>query len=265
MTSLHRLFIDPAWTFERAWTALEEANIEILYSSEEEGKIEFFVNISAPNTLAPLPWIHACEPCSLPSIDWEEQWAIHGHDFHDGCVNFDLSTFGRETSLLRLKPGAGFGDLSHPTTRLIVKLMASSLCQQTVIDIGCGSGVLTLAAAAMGALHAYGIDIDPEAVKHAQNNALFNHLDSKCQFFSPSDFVWKPSAEPVAILMNMIWQEQNTAWKAMSALHEQPATLFISGVLAEERSRYLSSTKEKRWILQDEKEEDGWVAFLFIT
>lgn len=263
MRLLYRFFIDSKYSFEEAWDILEEANIEILYGSEEGDKIEFVVNILNPDLLSCLDCILVSEPYSLPAIDWEEQWAIHGHDFHEGCVNIDLRSFGREAPLLRLKPGAGFGDLSHPTTRLMIQLMAEYFHQQEVVDIGCGSGVLALSAAAMGAAHVYGVDIDPEAVEHARQNALLNQLNSQFEFILPSDFVRESSQKEIAILMNMIWKEQDSAWKALKALHQQPAMIFISGVLAQERLPYLEAIQGRGWVLQEEKEEEGWLAFLF--
>jgi ribosomal protein L11 methyltransferase len=151
MTLLYRLSIDPSYSLEQAWNALEDAGIEILYGSEEEEKVELFAHLSSPDSLLTFPWVTACEPYALPPIDWQAQWAAHGHNFQEGYVNIDLTALGRSGSPLRLQPGSGFGDLSHPTTRLMLNMLAQHLHNQIVIDIGCGSGVLTLAAAAMGA------------------------------------------------------------------------------------------------------------------
>ena len=83
----------------------------------------------------------------------------------------------------RLKPGGGFGDLSHPTTRLMLRMLAQIVAKQDVIDIGCGSGILSLAAAALGSPKVYGIDIEQEAVEHSRNNAIFNNLSEKILLF----------------------------------------------------------------------------------
>lgn len=265
MKILYRLLINPNDSFEKAWDALEEADIEILYGSEEDERVEFVVHTLNPDRFLSLDCVQASEKYSLPAINWEEQWAIHGHDFHEGCVNIDFQSYGREAPPLRLKPGAGFGDLSHPTTRLMIRLMSEFLHQKVVVDIGCGSGVLALSAAAMGASKIYGIDIDPDAVEHAQQNALLNQLNSNFEFILPSDFVREPSEEKIAILMNMIWKEQEVAWETLAPLHKQPAIIFISGVLAQERLLYLKTIQGRGWILQEEREEEGWLAFLFRT
>lgn len=156
MKTLYRLSIDPTQSLEQAWNHLEETGIDILYGSEEEGTIELFAHLSSPHDLPHEEWITSCEPYTLPTIDWEAQWETHGHNFQNGCVNIDLSSCGKSNQL-RLQPGSGFGDLSHPTTRLMLNMLAESINHQTVVDIGCGSGILTLAAAAMELLMFMGL------------------------------------------------------------------------------------------------------------
>lgn len=264
MTILYRLSIDPSYSFEQAWSDLEEAGIEILYGSEEEGQIEFFANLSSPDSLSAFPWIIAHEPYTLPPVDWQAQWAAHGHNFQEGYVNVDLTTLDRPGSSLRLQPGSGFGDLSHPTTRLMLNMLSHYLHNQVVIDIGCGSGVLTLAAVAMGAPRAYGIDIDSQAIEHSHQNALLNHLEARCIFCTPSNFTWRMQSESVLILMNMIRTEQLVAWPSLMSLHNQPAEMLTSGIRSEERLIYLEQMTTWGWALKSEQEEMGWLAFHFV-
>ncbi len=80
---------------------------------------------------------------------------------------------------LLLKPGPGFGDLSHPTTSLMLKLMKLNLASMqagAVLDVGSGSGILALAASLLGSGDVAGIDIDREANRHARKNARLNCL-----------------------------------------------------------------------------------------
>lgn len=265
MTKLYHLLIDSTYSLEEAWKALEEEGIEILYGSEEEGKVELFAHLTSTDFFSNLKWIKACEPYALPPIDWESQWAIHGHNFQEGYVNIDLSSLRKSTPSLRLKPGSGFGDLSHPTTRLMMQMLANYLKNQTVIDIGCGSGILTLASAAMGASNAFGIDIDLQAIEHSQQNALLNHLEKKSQFLTSANFKWYHQTDPALILMNMIRTEQQTAWNSLQCLHHQPAEIITSGIRSEERAIYLQQTANWGWILTKEEEEMEWLAFHFVT
>lgn len=264
MTStLYRISIHPSVSLEKAWNTLEKAGIAILYGSEEEEKIELFAYVCSLEDLSPYQWILEYHLYTLPSIDWEEQWASHGQNFHNGYVTIDFADFNRSAPMLRLQPGSGFGDLSHPTTRLTLRSLTHYFSQQIVIDIGCGSGILTLAAARLGALKAYGIDSDLQALEHSRQNADLNHLSAACFFSTSHEFIWQPTSCSVLILMNMISSEQQVAWASLPSLHRQSAECLTSGIRIEEREKYLAQTTEWGWSLQSEQEESGWLVFYF--
>ena len=265
MQTLYQLILNPLFSLEQAWEILENQGVEILYSSEEEEVKELFVSLSDLETLKIYPWIEHVNPYTLPPIDWEAQWLHHAPHFRDGYLQLNLKIDAGKSSTIRLQPGAGFGDLSHPTTRLMVSFLEKKLEKGNVIDIGSGSGVLSLVAAQLGAKTVQGIDIDPVALSHSEHNAQLNDLQERCTFCLPEAFRWKKSqtAFPL-ILMNMIWQEQEVAWKSLGCLHSQPANLFISGILLEERDEYVEHVfKTRGWVLQEEREESGWVGFWF--
>jgi ribosomal protein L11 methyltransferase len=186
------------------------------------------------------------------SVDWHQQWAKFAPNFENGLSTVPLDPF---KSLL-LAPGAGFGDLSHSTTRLMIELMKNRCEKQIVLDIGCGSGILTLAAARMGAAHAQGIDIDPLAIEHAKENQKVNRLEALTRFVN----VWKKN--PTLVLMNMITSEQQIAWPHQNLL-PTPKTIIASGVLASQRESYLKLVDSWKWILLEERQEGGWLAFVF--
>ncbi|MDE3009943.1 MAG: 50S ribosomal protein L11 methyltransferase [Pseudomonadota bacterium] len=79
---------------------------------------------------------------------------------------------------LRLDPGQAFGTGSHPTTRLCLQWLAEHRPGGTVLDYGCGSGILAIAARMLGASRAVGVDLDPAAVQTAQDNARANGVDA---------------------------------------------------------------------------------------
>lgn len=196
-------------------------------------------------------------------IDWEKQWAEHAQNYSHGYLHLDFKNYGRVAAPIRLQAGGGFGDLSHPTTRLALKLVAKMVEHQTMIDIGCGSGILTLASAALGAKKCYGIDIDPIALDHSEKNALLNKFSEKCHFFKPEDFTISLSATPTLIVMNMIRTEQSMAWTSLPSLHPIQAMCITSGIRKEEREIYLQQTWEWGWKLKEEQEEGEWMAFVF--
>lgn len=80
---------------------------------------------------------------------------------------------------LRLDPGLAFGTGSHPTTRLCLQWLATELPKNTmVLDYGCGSGILAIAAKKLGAINVLGVDIDEQAIQSAMDNALINQVDT---------------------------------------------------------------------------------------
>jgi ribosomal protein L11 methyltransferase len=198
--------------------------------------------------VATVPFVEEIVPFSL-EIDWEKQWKESGAHFQDGFIHIQT------TPPLELIPGPGFGDSSHPTTRLMLSLMEPLVKGETVVDIGCGSGVLSLAAARMGATSVLGIDIDKEAIVHAKKNCTHNLLDSVCRF----EMAGAKIDQSVG-LMNMITSEQKVAWTAAPTLK----VLVTSGVKKEEEKNYITWIESFGFKLQGVKEDQGWLGFVFM-
>lgn len=197
---------------------------------------------------------------SVDEIDWSQQWASYAPNFHHGLAHIDLSDFNAPALLL--KPGGGFGDFSHPTTRLCLTLMAPLVEDKTVFDIGCGSGVLSIAAVLLGAKQAIGIDIDEEALRHSRENAEINGVDKQTHFSNKLEAAWL-SDEPCLIVMNMIETEQLAAWESVSPLHFKKAYIITSGILASQKDHYLDLAARWHWTLKEAQEKEGWVGFVF--
>lgn len=185
----------------------------------------------------------------MVNVNWEQQWSLFTPGFKEGFAHIELGA-----KVLRLQPGAGFGDLSHPTTRLMLEHLKLQAKDQTVLDIGCGSGILTLAALALGAKKAIGIDIDNEALTHARQNAKLNNL--KAQFTRPETYTVQPSS---LILMNMISSEQMQAYNP----HYPASHIITSGILLSQREAYLHLAHSWNWELLETTQEEEWLAFLF--
>ena len=115
--------------------------------------------------------------------------------------------------------------------------MANQVKGQTVIDIGCGSGVLALAAIAMGADRVFAVDIDPEALEHTRRNALLNHMDARIQPSLPQD-LRLIDAECV-VLINMISSEQCLAWESVKTRLPKVKKIFSSGIRDSAKKRIL--------------------------
>lgn len=251
------------------WDALSIAGVSLTLSTEDpQGDKQIFGYISSENAipliLKQFPSINSITVAKEEPVDWESQWQDHGNDFRDGLVHLDLSEYRPGVNrTLQLEPGAGFGDLSHPTTRLTLKLMAPYVKDAFVIDVGCGSGVLAVAAAALGAKTVHGIDIDSEAIEHTQRNAELNAVEQKITLGLPEVPFSIPNKTPIVIAMNMIQAEQMVAWKALNNLHKLKATIITSGILTESEKQYLEWGHSQGWKLIKRQEEQGWLGFLW--
>lgn len=254
---------------EDVWNALEESGVQVLYSDDDgDGLMKIYgTGISSLEMEAlkhQLPILEIKQQNELPEINWQEQWEIHGHNYRDGYVNIDLHEFGfkGECNPLRLTPGPGFGDLSHPTTKIVLLLMAQHLNKNRVLDIGCGSGILSIAAVAMGAPAAVGLDIDKRALEHAHENAILNKM-SKCIEFHTHETLNQINP-PAFALMNMISSEQISAWDSLQPLQSTIKTVITSGIHKEEKHSYLTLVKSWGFSCIEQIELEEWLGFLLI-
>lgn len=257
-----------------AWQQLETLGWQPLYATEDDnGSQQIVTKASDPSSCPSLSissysGVVAIQPYELPPIDWQEQWSCHSQFYRDGLLYCDLALFGpSDREPLILEPGPGFGDLSHPTTRLVLRMMASHVQGNVVVDVGCGSGILSLAAARWGASHVWAIDICPEAITHTKTNAEKNNLQDIIVCIDSSTTATLPELskdDNLIIVMNMIASEQQDALASLPQLLVQPNTQWIvSGILAEQQAAYLEACAAHGWLPQEIVEEDGWLGIHF--
>jgi len=95
-------------------------------------------------------------------------------------VRGQSAEFGQDVLPLYIQPGMAFGTSSHPTTRMCLELLEQYMrTGVTVLDVGCGTGILAIAAAKLGAVCVHAIDIDPEAIQVARMNLAHNQVSDK--------------------------------------------------------------------------------------
>jgi ribosomal protein L11 methyltransferase len=236
----------------------------LLYS--EEGEKGGLIYAIAPGPVSLPAGFSAMLPWELPAIDWEQQWQQHGLAYDEGYIHVDLSTYSdidATPPVLKLQPGAGFGDLSHVTTRQSLKLMADLVTGRPCVDVGCGSGILALAACAWGACPVIGLDIDPLAVEHAQANAKLNGLDAQIVISTVVDVDLFALSTGTVAVMNMISSEQKEAWQALTLLWEQCDELITAGIYSGEEETYLQMFFSYGWTLRRHLIDGEWHAFHF--
>lgn len=126
-----------------------------------------------------------------------------------------------------LDPGLAFGTGSHPTTHLCLQWLDEHLrAGQTVIDYGCGSGILAIAAARLGASRVVAVDIDPQAVTSASDNARINAVDIEVQLTTA------PAPEPADVVVaNILSSPLKVLAPMLSTLVRPGGSLVLAGLL----------------------------------
>ena len=143
------------------------------------------------------------------------------------------------TVCLTLDPGLAFGTGTHPTTALCLEWLASNdLTGKTVIDYGCGSGILAVAAVLLGAKIAHAVDIDPQAITATQSNALKNKVQDKINIYLPEQFV---PFQANIVLANILALPLINMSEQISGLVVSGGQLVLSGILHEQAESVISA------------------------
>lgn len=136
---------------------------------------------------------------------------------------------------LLLDPGLAFGTGTHPTTAMCLQRLDTMQCQhKTVIDYGCGSGILAIAALLLGAESAIGVDIDPQALVASRDNAQRNHI-SEQQFalYLPENCPATIQAD--IVLANILAGPLVALAEQLMAMVKPGGELILSGLLVEQK------------------------------
>ena len=137
-----------------------------------------------------------------------------------------------EQLILRLDPGLAFGSGTHPTTALCLHWIdGADLRGAQVVDYGCGSGVLAIAAALCGAQRVWCVDHDPQALLATRENAVVNGVSERIITCAPEDL---PAAAADAVLANILAGVLSQLAQPLCALMKPGASLVMSGMLREQ-------------------------------
>ncbi len=155
---------------------------------------------------------------------------------------------------LKLDPGLAFGTGSHPTTRLCLRWLDANLAGgEALLDYGCGSGILAIAAAKLGAGEVTGVDIDPQAVTASNDNAAAN--DVTARFCLPGEL---PEQSYDVVVANILTNPLKTLAPLLAGRVNVGGRLVLSGILAEQADEVMAVYREGFEFDAPEVEE-SWV------
>ena len=167
-----------------------------------------------------------------------------------------------EPTRIVIQPSMGFGTGHHATTRLMLRaLQALPLRDRTVLDIGCGSGILAIAAATLGARSAIGIDIDEDAPLNASENVMLNDVSGRVRF-EERDFRDLSSPEDV-VLANLTGALLEKSAATLAQLVRLGGHLIVSGFMETERTSVMTALA-RHLTVKEIEQEDEWLCAVMV-
>ncbi|SDS23858.1 ribosomal protein L11 methyltransferase [Halopseudomonas sabulinigri] len=193
--------------------------------------------------------------------DWERSWMDNFHPMRFGERLWIVPSWHAapepEAVNLLLDPGLAFGTGTHPTTALCLQwLDGQQLNGKQVIDFGCGSGILAIAALLLGAKHAVGTDIDVQALEASRDNAQRNHIeDQRFDLYLPENMPQQPAEVVVA---NILAGPLVSLAPQLASLVLPGGLIALSGILAEQTEDILAAYQDY-FELDPVANQDGWI------
>ncbi len=152
-----------------------------------------------------------------------------------------------------LDPGLAFGTGSHPTTRLCLRWLDANIKGgESVLDYGCGSGILAIAALKLGASSAIGVDVDAQAVQASRDNAVANQAGAK--FYLPDN---APKLQSDIVVANILTNPLKVLAPLLAGVTRQGGRIVLSGILSEQAEDVMKIYAQ--WFnLESPIMDEGW-------
>lgn len=207
-----------------------------------------------------------CEivPSELEDQDWQRAWMQDFHPMQFGervwvCPSWTPPPQPDAINLM-LDPGLAFGSGTHPTTALCLEYLDKNPPRdKTVIDFGCGSGILAIAALKLGASHAHAVDIDEQALEATQANADNNDIDTKALSISLPNTLSNKADYLIANILAKPLVELKPQFQGL--LNDQ-GMLILSGLLTEQMD-WLCEEYAKDFSFIEKRVKDDWGLLVF--
>ncbi|MCG2579551.1 MAG: 50S ribosomal protein L11 methyltransferase [Marinobacter sp.] len=206
---------------------------------------------------------------SLPEIavtlvedkDWERAWMDDFQPLQFGERLWIVPSWhdapDPDAANLMLDPGLAFGTGTHPTTAMCLQWLDGQDVQgKQVIDYGCGSGILGLAALLLGADHVIGVDTDPQALEASRDNAQRNGVEnSRLDLYLPES---EPDTKADIILANILAQPLIGLAPHLAARVKRGGDLVLSGILSNQ-AREVMEAYEPWFVMDEPEQQEEWI------
>ena len=209
--------------------------------------------------------------------NWMEAWKQHYQPMRIGTRLLILPAWMESPEptrvAIKIDPGMAFGTGTHPTTQLCLELMEMAvdlgglkdLRGLRVIDVGCGSGILSIAAIKLGASKVLGVDIDSESIVNSRENANVNEVGEELmlgvgslQEIIEGKFAFKSAPRVVANILAPVIVRLFDA--GLADLIEAGGSIILSGILQEQKKSVLEAAQAQRLKMTEWRQRGDWVA-----
>lgn len=163
--------------------------------------------------------------------------------------------------VVELDPGMAFGTGTHETTRMCIKALEKKVKgDTTVFDIGTGSGILSIAAAKLGAKHVVGVDLDPVAVESAKKNLEFNKVNNIEILYG--DLMEVVEGKANIVVANILADIIMFLSEGVRAFIEDEGYFIASGILNTQRDKVADKLKALDFIIEEVMEDGEWICII---
>ncbi len=200
--------------------------------------------------------------------DWRDKWKAYfkptavGERLFIRPVWIDDFDAGNR-AVLNIEPGAAFGTGTHDTTRLCLETLDKVVkAGDTVLDIGCGSGILAISSLLLGAKEAFGVDIDELAVKTARENGRMNGFDEPELKFVCGDLADKVTKQYDVVVANIVADIIILFSTQVRAFMKHGAKFIASGIIDTRADEVVFALQNAGLAVKERIESDGWVCLV---
>ena len=200
--------------------------------------------------------------------DWQNNWKQYFHPMPIGKKllirpvwedNYDAG----DRKVLDIEPGLAFGSGSHPTTQLCLETLENHITDDsTVLDIGCGSGILSIASLLLGAGSAFGVDIDSLAVKTAKANAVQNGFGDDKFIAVQGNLSDKVNGKFNVVVANIVADIIMEFNKTVGDFLTDDGIYITGGIIESREDEVLLSFAQNGFEVTDRFENNGWLVFV---
>lgn len=239
-----------------------------LFVPEEKNPLEYRIYLE--QRLSSLGIRHEISTEGMNEDDWAESWKQYYHPIPLGKVTivpawqeYDAK---EDEVIIKMDPGMAFGTGTHETTRLVIRIMQDVIKGgERVLDVGTGSGILSICASKLGAKECFAYDIDPVAVKVARENALADGCTNVT--VGVSDLlrgVYKDGGKYDVCVANIVSDIIIRMMPDIGDFLHTGAPLILSGIICDRADEVRESVRSCGFTILREEQENDWVAILAV-